>query len=57
MGKTRDVCRKLETRVRGSNGGCVIGGIRVLPSLWEFFLQVLGLAWIFLMPLDPAQLI
>lgn len=57
MGKIRDVCRKLETRVRGSNGGCVIGGIRVLPSLWEFFLQIPGLAWIFLMPLDPAQLI
>lgn len=32
MGKTRDVCRKLETRVRGSNGGCVIGGIRVLQE-------------------------
>lgn len=55
MGKTRDVCRK--TRVRGSNGGCGIGGIRVLQSPWEFFLQVLGLAWVFLMPLDHAQLI
>lgn len=32
MGKIRDVCRKLETRVRGSNGGCVIGGIRVLQE-------------------------
>lgn len=32
MGKIRDVCRKLETRVRGSNGGCGIGGIRVLQE-------------------------
>lgn len=57
MGRTRDVCRKLETRIRGSNGGSGIGGIRVLQPPWEFFLQVLGLAWIFLMPLDHAQLI